>query len=48
MVYDTQNYWFWTLTTVRHSRKQKTQRFGTWICFHPQVNGRSHLVIWVT
>jgi hypothetical protein len=30
----------WTLSTVRYSRSEKTQRFGNWICFRPQVRGR--------
>jgi hypothetical protein len=28
---------FWTLSVVQYSRKQKTKRFGNWICFRPQV-----------
>jgi hypothetical protein len=35
---NSQNYWgFWTTSIVRCSRKQKTRRFGIWICFRPQV-----------
>jgi hypothetical protein len=32
---------FWTLSIVRYSRNQKAQRFGNWICFHPQVGGET-------
>jgi hypothetical protein len=28
---------FWTLSIVQYSRNQKTQRFGNWICFRPQI-----------
>jgi hypothetical protein len=28
---------FWTLTIVQNSKYKKTQHFGNWICFHPQV-----------
>jgi hypothetical protein len=27
----------WTFSNVRCCRKQKTRRFGNWICFRPQV-----------
>jgi hypothetical protein len=36
---------FWTLPTVRYSKNKRIQRFGNWICFHPQVSGR-HLLCW--
>jgi hypothetical protein len=29
----------WTLSTVRHSKNYRMQRFGNWICCHPQVRG---------
>jgi hypothetical protein len=32
---------FRTLSIVRYSRNQKTQRFGNWICFRPQVRGET-------
>jgi hypothetical protein len=32
---------FWTLSIVQVSKYQKTQRFGNWICFHPQVKGET-------
>jgi hypothetical protein len=32
---------FRTLSTVRCSKNYKRQRFGNWICFHPQVNGET-------
>jgi hypothetical protein len=35
---------FWTLRIVRNSKYQKTQRFGNWICFRPQVRGGGHLL----
>jgi hypothetical protein len=28
---------FWTVCIVRYSRNLRTQRFGNWICFRPQV-----------
>jgi hypothetical protein len=34
---------FWTLSIVRNSKYQKTQRFGNYICFRPQVSGRRFL-----
>jgi hypothetical protein len=38
--FTTQNYWvFGTGSIVRYSRKQKTRRFGKWICFRPCVKG---------
>jgi hypothetical protein len=38
MVHNTQNYWmFWTSSIVRYSRNYKTQHFGNWISFYPQV-----------
>jgi hypothetical protein len=48
MVYCTENYLvFWTFSIVWYSRKQKTRRFGNWICFRPQVKGaRRHLLSW--
>jgi hypothetical protein len=30
---------FFTFSIVRYSRKQKTRRFGNWICFRPQMGG---------
>jgi hypothetical protein len=30
---------FWTLSIVRISTNQKTQRFGNWICFRLQARG---------
>jgi hypothetical protein len=30
---------FWALSIVRNSKYYKTQRFGNWICFCPQVRG---------
>jgi hypothetical protein len=42
MVYDTQNYWVLDVSIVRHSKKhERSQRFGNWICFHPQVRGET-------
>jgi hypothetical protein len=38
---------FWALSIVRNSKYQKTQCFGNWICFHPQVRGGRHLLCWV-
>jgi hypothetical protein len=32
---------FWTLSIVLYSRKQKIRRFGNWICFCPQVRGKT-------
>jgi hypothetical protein len=29
----------WTLSTVWHTTNHRIQRFGNWICFHPQVRG---------
>jgi hypothetical protein len=40
MVYNADLLGFWTFSIVRYSRKQKTRRFGNWICFRPQVKGR--------
>jgi hypothetical protein len=44
---------FWTLSIVRYSRNQRTQRSGSWICFRPQMRGRhlqiqflKHRVLW--
>jgi hypothetical protein len=34
---------FWTLSIVQISTNKKTQRFGNWICFHPQARG-GHLL----
>jgi hypothetical protein len=34
----------WTLTIVLNSKFYKTQRFTNWICFHPHVRGRRHLL----
>jgi hypothetical protein len=35
---------FWTLFIVRNSINKKTQRFGNWICFCPQLRGGGHLL----
>jgi hypothetical protein len=32
---------FWTLSIVRNSKDKKTQRFGNWICFCPQVKEKT-------
>jgi hypothetical protein len=32
---------FRTLSIVRYSQNWKTQRFGNWICFRPQVRGET-------
>jgi hypothetical protein len=32
---------FWTLSTVRYSENQRTQSFGNWTCFRPQVRGET-------
>jgi hypothetical protein len=39
MVYNTELLGFWTLSIVRYFRNYKTQRFGNWTCFRPQVRG---------
>jgi hypothetical protein len=36
-VYATELLGSWTLSIVRYSRNQKTQCFGSWILFRPQV-----------
>jgi hypothetical protein len=36
---------FWDFI-ARNSKYSRTQRFGNWICLHPQVKGR-HLLSWV-
>jgi hypothetical protein len=36
----------WALSIVRYSKNWRTQRFGNWNCFRPQVKGR-HLLCWV-
>jgi hypothetical protein len=41
MVYDIQDYWIVGLFPSSSILKnRKTQRFGNWICFHPQVRGQ--------
>jgi hypothetical protein len=30
---------FWTFSIIWYSKNYKKQRFGDWICFHPQVGG---------
>jgi hypothetical protein len=41
----TQNYWVFTLCPSSDMlRNNKKQRFGNWMCFHPQVRGREHLI----
>jgi hypothetical protein len=37
---------FWSLSIVWYSRL-RTQHFGNWICFHPQVREEEHLLSWV-
>jgi hypothetical protein len=40
MVYNTQNYWvFGLFPSSGILGTRKTQRFGNWICFRPQVRG---------
>jgi hypothetical protein len=42
MVYNTQNYWVFGLfpsSGILENTKQKTRRFGNWICFCLQVRG---------
>jgi hypothetical protein len=41
MVYYTQNYWVFTFSIGRYPRKQKTWCFRNWICFCPQVLGKT-------
>jgi hypothetical protein len=38
---------FWTLSIVRNSKYQKSQRFGNWIWFRPQMKGGTCLLCWV-
>jgi hypothetical protein len=39
---------FLDLSIVRYSKgRQRTQRFGNWICFCLQVRGWGHLIFWV-
>jgi hypothetical protein len=41
MVYDIQDYWVFGLCPSSGILKnRRTQRFGNWISFHPQVRGR--------
>jgi hypothetical protein len=35
---------FWTLSIIQYSRNYKTQHFGNWICFHPQVREDTYSV----
>jgi hypothetical protein len=42
MVYPTQNYWIFGLCPLSSILKSlRSQRFGNWICFHPQVGGET-------
>jgi hypothetical protein len=41
MVYNTELLGFWTFSIVRYSRDNKTRCFGNWICFRPQVRGKT-------
>jgi hypothetical protein len=42
MVYNTQNYWvFGIFPSSGILETRKTQHFGNWICFHPQVRGKT-------
>jgi hypothetical protein len=44
MVYNTQNHLGLDFVqSVRYCKNYKTQRFGNWICFRPQVSGRRYL-----
>jgi hypothetical protein len=36
-IYHSELLGFWTLSIVRNSKYLKTQRFGNWICFRPQM-----------
>jgi hypothetical protein len=40
MVYDIQDYWVLGLCPSSGILKNRTQRFGNWICFRPQVRGQ--------
>jgi hypothetical protein len=41
-----QNHWLsGLLSIVRNSKYKRTQRFGSWICFHPQVRGGRQLLL---
>jgi hypothetical protein len=41
MVYDIQDYWVFELCSSSGILKnRRTQRFGNWICFRPQVRGQ--------
>jgi hypothetical protein len=44
-MYNTQNYWAFGLCSSSGTLKTR-ERFGSWICFRPQVRGR-HLLWWV-
>jgi hypothetical protein len=41
MVYDTQNYWVFGLCPSSGFLEIRKQRFGSWICFRPQVRGKT-------
>jgi hypothetical protein len=47
MVYNTQRYWVFGLCTssgIFLNNNEKTQRFGNWICFSPQVREDTYSV----
>jgi hypothetical protein len=45
MMYNIQKYWvFGLLFNVRYSRDLKTQCWGNWICFLPQMRRGRHLL----
>jgi hypothetical protein len=47
MVYNTQRYWVFGLCPSSGfflNNNEKTQRFGNWICFHPQVRENTYSV----
>jgi hypothetical protein len=37
-----------TLKILKILKKLKSQRFGSWLCFRPQVNGRGEENRWLT
>jgi hypothetical protein len=46
MLYNTQNYWVFGLClSSRYYKYYRAQRFGNWICFHPQVRGETHTLL---
>jgi hypothetical protein len=38
----TQNYWGFGLYSLSNILETRKQRFGNWICFRPQVRGKTH------